>query len=308
MANRNWTDGRPQDRPAHGSLGRPTRNDGGVWVARSLTAAVTLGLAIAGALPAIAQSARANDPVSPSVEFVPRGDGEPDDSVLGGSRGSGGSNVAASSTPVRPLPHFVRGDRPLNDGASVVVLVPALPEDRVNFTASERPSLWLYVSPAAAGARVFFSLQDADDPDAYAVQRVLTLDPPRPSGGLVELALPADAPPLEVGRSYVWQVALSASDRVGPDDPIWRSQMRRIAAPGASGGSANPSPLVRAAGYAQAGIWFDALAELAQWSQVQPQSAEALRAWSDLLRSAGLSAVAERSDRREAIRLGDPER
>ena len=214
-------------------------------------------------------SAKATRPVS-SVLFVPPvTDQQPKQTVGAGSRHG---DYCQPSSPQLIEHRAQRDSRP--------PFMALMPFANAGLTLSARPTFWVYVPPTTA-KHLILSLRQQG-----LKQRMQTSF--EISAGVMGLTLPNKSTALEVGKTYEWAAVLICGDQPSPNDPIIVSSISRVA----TGMPSVTSPLERAAVYGRNGIWFDALAELAQARRLQPDSTEPTMAWANFLRSAGLEIVA----------------
>jgi hypothetical protein len=152
-------------------------------------------------------------------------------------------------------------------------------------TVSARPSLFWHIdSPPASDARLVFTLVD----DLH-VDPIAEFELPRPRrAGIQRVDLAARGVTLEPDVEYEWSIALVSDLRSRSDDRISAGYIRRVAAP-----AELERELATARAYAAHGLWYDALASIADAIEASPGSA-ALRAQRDsLLRQAHLDAAVE---------------
>ncbi len=115
---------------------------------------------------------------------------------------------------------------------------------------------------------------------------------------LASLTLPATAglPPLEIGRDYLWKVTLICSQG-GPEDEMASGSQLSIqgwimrVAPKAGLQSELLKTSHRYDVYAEQGLWYDAIHDLAAQRRQQPQNAQLTRDWRDLLRETPLKSI-----------------
>ncbi len=136
-----------------------------------------------------------------------------------------------------------------------------------------------------------FSLKDAENNDVYHTK----VEVPQ-NGGIVEIKIPSDAPPLAVGQKYVWSFGMICATQ-GPEDfsPavfVAGEVQRTEASSRMKSQLAEATPLDQAAIYAQNGIWVEAIASLAQLRQMQPENTLITAGWEQLLNSVGLEEIA----------------
>jgi hypothetical protein len=101
--------------------------------------------------------------------------------------------------------------------------------------------------------------------------------------------------PLEVGQEYLWKVTLICS-KLGPDDDS--ADGSQVSIQGSIIHSAIPSTLRDKLGrtnqpynvYAEEGFWYDAIQDLVEKRQSQPQNPQLNRDWCDLLKETRLNA------------------
>jgi Domain of Unknown Function (DUF928) len=92
------------------------------------------------------------------------------------------------------------------------------------------------------------------------------------SPGRMTLSLPKDQPGLTVGKTYVWQVALICS-RNRPSRNIWTEtviEVSQLPTDLTAALAVTTEPLKRAELYAQAGFWYEALAETLKSPTAKP--------------------------------------
>jgi hypothetical protein len=112
---------------------------------------------------------------------------------------------------------------------------------------------------------------------------------------LQRMTLPSDGSlrPLEVGRDYLWKVTLFCSP-IGPDDESADGSQRSIqgwitpVAPSATLNTKLGQAPRKYDVYAEEGLWYDAIHDLAVARQQQPEDAQLESDWKDLLRETAL--------------------
>jgi Domain of Unknown Function (DUF928) len=233
-----------------------------------------------------------------NINFSPPGDSTLRNSAGGGTRGDVRFTAPVDSTPAetsgggsRDIGFQPPGDStPTNTASGGVrtdrqpVLTAVLPNSRYGRTVAARPTFFVYLPPTAS-EYVFFSLQDEYRKHHY--QTVLKVSG---KGGIVGFTLPEDAPPLEIGKNYVWFFApIPPGGILRPDNVGVIGWVRRVEPIDTS---ATASPIQQATQYAQSGIWYDTLATLATAVRTQPDNATLTKEWRDLLKQVGLEAIA----------------
>ncbi|MBD2578840.1 DUF928 domain-containing protein [Oscillatoria sp. FACHB-1406] len=274
----------------------------------ALAGAVAFGIS----LPTLAVGQTLSRETSGSIQFKPPRDAAPRDTYGGGIRGNIRFIPPRTTTPERTTGGGARGELVFADPAALHFrpprnpspertvgsgirgnlsqdIVPLLPETNSGYTASARPTIYLYVPPTSA-RQVFFSLQDENFTPQY--QTVLNISG---EGGIVSVTLPEDAPELEVGKFYAWFFApIENGSSLLPDNYSSSGWIKRVASvPGSS--TETLTPVERAVLYAENGVWYDALSELAKAQQERPGDAIASEEWKTLLTQVGLQEIADRA-------------
>lgn len=195
-------------------------------------------------------------PQAPLFDYVPPDRGAPSNRIGGGTRGD-------------------------DDAFLVAALVP---EDHIGRTTQEAPVLYWYRSPTAKG-RIEFVLND----ETSGTTRVReTLSPPA-GERFPSVDTGAFGARLETDRLYSWFVTVVVDPADPSLDMLSGGYIRRIATPPELAKSLNDASTAdRAALYARAGVWYDALALLMERIREHPGDAElvAQREW--MLKAAGL--------------------
>jgi hypothetical protein len=215
-----------------------------------------------------AQSASQNLNAPIRITFEPPDEDRPKDSAGGASRNGG------------KCPQDPKNVEPY--------VTPLLPVNRYGLTVESHPTFFVYLPPTTA-QKAFLSIRDEDERDRYHYQ---TFVPLMQKSGVMGLKLPADAPPLEIGKTYKWSFVMMCDNRLEPDSPLVEGKIQRIEMNSAmSGQLEGATALERAALYAKAGIWHETLTTLAEIKRSQPENSEIIGIWEDLLRSVELDAI-----------------
>ena len=219
------------------------------------------------------------------IRFAPVGERAPENTAGAGSRGRVRFAPPGERAPVNTVG---TGSRETTDPDALALLPPG----SYTQTTSDRPTLMLYL-PETGADRAFVSVKEVDGKFHHQTQVSLAED-----NGIVEVPFPQDAPALEVGRDYLWQVILLApGERLEPDTPALRITMARVEATPAvnAGGTDVLTPAIaldRAVDLAEAGLWIDTLQVLADARRSNPDNADLEKEWLDLLSQVGLGEVA----------------
>jgi hypothetical protein len=208
----------------------------------------------------------------------PLGRGAPTGLVAGGSRGT---NTCLA------------GD--FKDGNTTLTLSVLAPADHVGLTAQEQPSLYWYLS-AATSCRVEVTLTNEQ-----AVEPLLdfSLSPPT-NPGVQRVRLADHGARLTPGVQYQWAVALVPDPDHRSKDIVALGAIKRIEATEALHtklAQANKGDV--AAIYAEAGLWYDAVAAVSDLIATAPQDSVLRTQRAALLEQVRLSEVAERDRGRD---------
>lgn len=172
-----------------------------------------------------------------------------------------------------------------------------VPTSNYGQTTAEYPTLhWYHANHTFSWARF----------ELYAAQKQTLKLEPDPiyqttfrlmgnTGALASLSLPSTAglPPLEKGRDYLWKVTLICSQK-GPDDETASGSQRSVQgwitriAPKAGLNARLAKTPRRYEVYAEEGLWYDAIQNLAVQRRQQPQQLRLSADWRDLLQETAL--------------------
>lgn len=200
----------------------------------------------------------------------------------GRARGAGGrSNCLNVNVPLTALVPVEK--KPIDDGqeARLVTNVWGL-------TARSHPTFLFYVPyPHASAQTAEFVLQDAEDNDVYRTTINL---PQTPS--IVSLSLNSMSAPLKVGKMYHWyfKVRCSRQSMSGPvfvEGWVQRVELK----PNVAHQISVATPYQKIALYAENGIWYDTIADLAAMRSQNFQDRALQADWQQLLQSVGLANV-----------------
>jgi Domain of Unknown Function (DUF928) len=180
---------------------------------------------------------------------------------------------------------------------------PLIPEKNIGLTLSESPTLFAYVSQALTKIQ-FNSIKEIDSQKEEVVYET-DLKVERP--GIIALTIPGAAgkeKSLEVGQRYKWSFSVSCNPEESAEDNTKdRSNnfsvigyVQRIeATPTLKNDLANnPDTMARAIAYAKNGIWYEALATLADLRRKAPNDAKLTAEWTQLLQSQNLGNFADK--------------
>lgn len=160
-------------------------------------------------------------------------------------------------------------------------------------TIAEHPTFWFYIPAASPSLRsVEFVLQDDLDNDVYRAAVKLPAKP-----GIIGVRLPTTQPPLNLNQNYHWFLKTAMTASCGrQNSPIvkdsvegWVQRVSPTAAMRSQLKTATPEQRLDL--YAQQGLWYDAIAAIAEQRLLQPENAAFQARWNGLLQSANLSDI-----------------
>lgn len=180
----------------------------------------------------------------------------------------------------------------------VTLLIPA--KDYIGQTTSGHPTFFWHLSqPISVPLR--FTLVEPRVAKPLFVKQIDS-----PQVGTMQVALPKELPELVAGRTYSWSVTLACNSRRPSANPYYYSWIERVPTTpaleqqlAASQGDSSPERL-RASIYAQAGLWYDALAAISPAQAAKP-NALFKEDFFNLLDQVGLTEVANQERQHLAI-------
>lgn len=159
---------------------------------------------------------------------------------------------------------------------------------QLTLTVSEKPTFLVYVPPISAQI-LELKVEDEKGEQIGETARLKLTETP----GIYSISLPETAPPLAVDKDYKWLVSMTC--QVGdpdPNDPFVEGLIRRVSSDSILTGSLDQvTDLEQVAVFAQAGIWQDAVVNLAALRQTQLNNPEVVSAWESLLKYADLEDI-----------------
>ncbi len=175
------------------------------------------------------------------------------------------------------------GSRSLScDRASRTTLTLLVPDNHVGLTTEARPTFLASVSGVKSAE---FSLVEPGVAKPIFVQTV------QPNAqGLVRVEMPKTAPELVAGKEYRWSLAVVCNPRRPSEDIYTQSLIQRIQLASATQQQLTTAKSDQERGriYADAGIWYDALAVLSQ-GNANPATSAANQDFATLLNQVGLN-------------------
>lgn len=210
------------------------------------------------------------------IQFIPKKDDPPDRGTPPSSDGTGS-----------------RGDCLVKQNKPPLTRVAG--SNALKLTMSKYPTFWVYVPYTPQEApNGEFSLQDGDK-EVYRTRFQLPATP-----GIVSISLPANVSPLTVGKKYRWYVDISCPRSKVADESLTPASVTglvQLVTPNSALQNqlkVAKNPLEKIAIYAQNGIWFETVTELAQLRLQEPENSNFKKLWVDLFTSknVGLSRIA----------------
>lgn len=162
-------------------------------------------------------------------------------------------------------------------------LTALLPKTNLGWTVSEYPTFYWYV-PTLPPRTVEFVLMDDNDQEIYKATFLYN-----GRSGIISLSLPENAglPPLEEGKYYHWYFSIICRPQHRDTDIFAEGWIQRVA-PSASLTdrlAQSRTERDRAAAYAEAGIWHEAITTLAELRRMEPTDKELAEDWRELLQA-----------------------
>lgn len=187
------------------------------------------------------------------------------------------------------------------EGDSSAVLTALVPFSHVGETISGHPTFTWFV-PDRTSRPLQFRLFTRSGQLLYKTEM-------ESQPGIMSVALPSNLPQLSIGQSYQWQVVLVCDPNVPSRNVVATAEIQ-VVGPAASLQAqlaAAQTPQQRIDLYAQAGLWYDAIAEARKASETS-QSQAAVLELLDALASSEAEPLKDWSDRLRQIRAIEQQR
>ncbi|MBE9041583.1 DUF928 domain-containing protein [Oscillatoriales cyanobacterium LEGE 11467] len=156
-----------------------------------------------------------------------------------------------------------------------------------DLTLSEYPTFWFYVpyAPADISTIEFLLLDGSERRTIYRTTLRLNDRP-----GIIQVSLPALREyALEEGKTYRWRFNLDCvPDRTADPDLVLNGWIRRVVLDSLETEISVAGTLEQYQTYRDNGIWYDAIAHLAQQHFANPEDSQLSQAWEVLLSELGL--------------------
>ncbi len=165
-------------------------------------------------------------------------------------------------------------------------LVSLMPKEKLGLTFNERPTFFWKVAKSDVQTAEFILLDDNDD---LVYKTNFTLPKQQ---GIFAFTLPSEAPALKLGKQYHWYLSVDCGSEESFDTITVEGWVERTKPNLAVRIKLNKlAPQYRSKIYAEAGIWHEAIANVAQQRCSSRYYSKAMVNWNQLLTSVGLSEV-----------------
>jgi hypothetical protein len=177
--------------------------------------------------------------------------------------------------------------------ADQFTFLPILPRSNYGQTTATAPTVYWHLSNHSFPWARFelYATQNLEPEATPLYENTFPLE--QNAAALHHITLPSDGRPLDIGRDYLWKVTLFCSP-LGPEDETADGSQRSIqgwitpVAPSTALDAKLEQSLHKYDVYAEEGLWYDAIHDLAMARQQQPEDAQLMRDWKDLLRETTL--------------------
>lgn len=166
-----------------------------------------------------------------------------------------------------------------------------LPSTNIGLTIAARPTLFVAL-PETSAQEAEFTLFDGETGQQVKYE---TKFPIPNKAGVVSISVPQkDVPPLVIGKKYHWSLSVICDPEDRGADIVVEGWIQRVQ-PSLVLKNAleKAAPRDRPAIYADAGMWLDTVASLADLRNANPSDSTLVSDWKDLLKSVNLGTVAE---------------
>ncbi|KAF3888456.1 MULTISPECIES: DUF928 domain-containing protein [Nostocales] len=165
-------------------------------------------------------------------------------------------------------------------------LTAIVPQSNIGLTTVANPVFFFYIPSQTSNATLELLVQDENK--RFFKQTY------KPSGKAGFVELPLTVTSLDVGKEYRWFLSVICNPTERSSDKVVRGSIKRIQPePQLMAKIKNATTQERVALYAQAGIWQDSLATLAQLLFSHPDDAQLKADWETLLTAEGVGLDSE---------------
>jgi hypothetical protein len=163
-------------------------------------------------------------------------------------------------------------------------LTALMPNTNGGLTLAKAPTFWFYVPYSLTpDYLVEFVLKDTEDNMVYKSKIVGKGDP----AGVISVQIPSTVS-LEAGKNYDWYFLVYCDAEKPNKFDYVNGSVRRVERPDLERQLESTTLHDRITHYANEGIWYEAVTELAERLSASPQDAEVRREWISLMRSLDL--------------------
>lgn len=160
------------------------------------------------------------------------------------------------------------------------------PMTEPGLTLEAYPTFLIYV-PRTSAETAEFSLSSREGRGIYRTTIPLTDTP-----DIISITVPAESEPLEIGRSYMWVLAIICDPNHRMSDQFVMATVQRTELDPVRLSQIEQAPVrERITLYQESGIWHDALALLFELKRSQRDNPEIDTAWRELLQSGGVDTM-----------------
>jgi len=168
-------------------------------------------------------------------------------------------------------------------------LIPLMPKDQFGLTFNERPTFYWHVSKSNVKKAQFILLDDNENV-VYETNLALPSEP-----GVFAFSLPPEVPGLKVDKQYQWFMEVNCDSQTNETFTFEGSVERTKPSLAVQIKLNKLEPKHRSKIYAGAGIWHDAINNVAQQRCTTPNDSTTRLYWNQLLSSVGLNQVVSES-------------
>ncbi len=176
-------------------------------------------------------------------------------------------------------------------GLSQKPLTALIPENLIGLTVNDYPTFLVYI-PTNSAQKAFFELKDETGKIIYKI----SVKNPHEIIGVFSLNIPnkSEKLALEIGKNYKWTFTLICNFRYRSQDLIVGGSIQRVKLTQETIEQLRKaSKRDRPAIYGKAGIWHEALTELAELRRLYPQDKKITNDWQKILKQVKLDDIAE---------------
>ncbi len=160
-------------------------------------------------------------------------------------------------------------------------VIALLPSSQYGLTSKSHPEILVATTSVDTTDQALFSMQSAD---GYYYETYIEL-PDTP--GIINIALPSEAPALDVNQLYQWSLVLMCNNQLRPDSPAIQGWIQTQPI---NSNITTPS-IEQAIEYREAHLWYDMVALLAELRRQEPTNQAVYEAWQGVLAGLELMAV-----------------